>query len=140
VLAGFPLADPLVGMLITVAILFILKDAGRQILHRMMDAVEPELVEGLERAALAVPGVRDAHDVRLRWLGHTLHAELHITVDEDLPTRESHRLAEEVRHALLHAQPRLAVATVQVDACGHGGEHAGAARHHAPAVVSGPAR
>ena len=132
-LIGFPLADPIVGMLITVAILFIVRDTAVTMWRRLMDAVEPEIVESIERAAMSIPGVMEVHDVRVRWLGHRLQTELHITVDEDLPTRESHRIAEEVRHALLHAQPRLATVTVHVDPCGHSGEdtHEVVAHHEA---------
>jgi cation diffusion facilitator family transporter len=122
VLAGFPLADPLVGLLITIAILFIVKDTARTMWRRLMDAVEPEVVDAIEQAAAAMPGVEDVHDVRVRWLGHKLGAEFHITVDETLPTRESHAIAEEVRHQLFHALPRLGVVTIHVDPCGHSGE------------------
>jgi len=51
-----------------------------------------------------------------------LHVELHITVNEDLPTHESHRIAEAVRHALLHDQPHLSIVGIHIDPCGHGGE------------------
>jgi cation diffusion facilitator family transporter len=131
VLVGFPLADPIVGLLITVAILFIVTDTAVTMWQRLMDAVEPEVVDGIERVAAAVPGVEDVHDVRVRWLGHRLQAELHTTVDEDLSTRESHRIVEEVRHALFHAQPRLAALNVHADPCGHGGTdpHALTAHH-----------
>jgi cation diffusion facilitator family transporter len=131
VLAGFPLADPIVGLLITVAILFIVKDTALTMWRRVMDAVDPGVVEGIEQTAAAVPGVGEVHGVRVRWLGHTLQAELHATVDEELSTRESHRIAEEVRHTLFHAQPQLAAITVHVDPCGHSGDdpHALTAHH-----------
>lgn len=119
---GFPLADPIVGMLITIAILFIVKDAAVTMWHRLMDAVDPELVDAINATAAKVVGANDVHSVRVRWLGHNLQADLHITVDEDLPTRESHRIAEHVRHELFHALPRLSVVTVHVDPCGHSGE------------------
>lgn len=131
-LLGFPLADPIIGMLITIAILFIVKDTAITMYRRLMDAVEPEVVDSIERVATTVPGVIDVHGVRVRWLGHRLQAELHITVDEDLPTRESHRIVEEVRHALFHAQPKLAVVNVHADPCGHSGETAhDLTAHHA---------
>jgi cation diffusion facilitator family transporter len=123
---GFPIADPIIGLLITVAILFILKDTAVTMWHRMMDAVDPQLVRNIKETAQAVPGVveESVHDVRVRWLGHKLYADLHISVDEDLPTRESHRIGEEVRHALLHAQPKLSVVSVHIDPCEHGGADA----------------
>jgi cation diffusion facilitator family transporter len=121
---GFPLADPIVGMLITVAILFIIRDTAITMWRRLMDAVEPGVVDSIEAAARDVPGAVDVHDVRVRWIGHRLQADLHVTVNEDLSTRESHRIAEDVRHALAHAQPRLATITVHVDPCGHSGQDA----------------
>lgn len=114
---GFPLADPLIGLVIGVTILVIVAGTARQMWRRLMDAVEPETVEGLTAASQGVSGVIDVHDVRVRWLGHTLQAELHITVNCQLPTVDSHRIAEEVRHALFHAMPSLAEATVHVDPC-----------------------
>jgi cation diffusion facilitator family transporter len=137
VLAGFPLADPIVGLLITLAILSIVKDTALTMWRRVMDAVDPGVVESIEQTARAVADVHDVHAVRGRWLGHQLHAELHITVDEDLPTRESHRIAEEVRHQLFHALPRLAVITVHVDPCGHGGEDPHQLTAHHTATTSG---
>ncbi len=110
------------GLLITVAILFIVKDTAVTMWHRLMDAVEPDVVSSIEKVASAVPGAQDVHDVRVRWLGHRLEAELHITVDEELPTLESHLIAEKVRHALMHSQPKLAVINIHVDPCGHGGK------------------
>ena len=103
---GFPRADPIVGLLITVAILFVLKDAAREIWWRLMDAVDPELVERLERAA-RVPGVQDLDGVRVRWIGHTLHAEANVTVDSTLTTADGHEIAEAARHAMLHTAPWL---------------------------------
>jgi len=120
-LLGAKWADPLVGLAITLAIIWVGKDAAQTMWHRLMDAVDPEVAESIERAA-RIDGVVDAGEVRVRWLGHRLQAELRITVDEDLPTSESHRLAEEVRHTLFHAQPQLAVVNIHVDPCGHGGD------------------
>lgn len=140
VLAGYPIADPIVGLLITVAILFIARDAALTMWYRLMDAVEPEVVDTIERTAATVAGVQEVHDVRVRWLGHKLQAEVHVLVDEDLPTHASHQLAEEVRHALFHALPKLAVVNVHTDPCGHSGRdhHATTAHHAAPAPPERP--
>jgi cation diffusion facilitator family transporter len=128
---GFPQADPLVGLLITIAILFILKDTSVAIWRRLMDAVEPQMVEEMEQEARAVAGVIDAEDVRLRWLGHQLRAELNITVNEDLSTADSHHIAELVRHQLFHHLPRLSDVTVHVNPGGHSGsDHHSLTAHH----------
>jgi cation diffusion facilitator family transporter len=127
---GFPIVDPIIGILIGIAILFITWDATKQMWYRLMDAVDPELVDTVEQATRAVPGVVRLSRARVRWAGHTLHAELRITVDEDLPTLESYRITEEVRHALFHALPHLSSVNVMVEPCGHSGRSASLTTHH----------
>lgn len=120
VAAGYPATDPIVGLVIMVVILFVVRDAAVRVWHRLTDAVEPGVVDSIEHAAATVAGVGAPHDVRVRWLGHRLVTELHVTVNEDLPTHQSHQLAEEVEVALRKAQPRLSQVVVHVDPCGHG--------------------
>ncbi len=128
---GYPVADALVGLLISGVILVVLRQATGQMLGRLMDAVEPDLVAQVERTTAATPEVQDVSRVRLRWLGHVLEASLAITVDCDLSVSQGHRVAEEVRHRLLHEVPRLDTVMVHVNPCGHDGidPHA-ATRHH----------
>lgn len=137
---GFPVADPVVGLLIAIPIVLMAWRSGSTVWRRLLDGVEPGLAERLSAVAKAVPGAQAVRDVRVRWVGHTLHVELCVVVDEDLPTRESHRIAEEVRHALFHAHPALADASVHVDPCGHGGNEPHIATlHHrqmAPGIAS----
>ena len=131
VAAGYPLADPLVGLLITAVILVVLKQATGQMLGRLMDAVEPELVEQVETIAASVPEVQSVDRLRLRWLGHALEASMAITVDCDMTVAEGHRVSEEVRHRLLHDVRRLDTAIIHVNPCGHAGDDAHAlTRHH----------
>lgn len=141
VLAGFPIADPLVGLGITAAILFVLRDAARDIWHRLMDAVSPEIVDRLEAAA-RLYGVREVRNLRVRWLGHKLEAELQIEVRGDLPTRSSHGIAEAVRHALLHVEPKLVAVAVHVDPADNDGldGHAQTAHHVVGGRTRGDAR
>jgi len=133
VLAGFPMADPIVGLLITIAIVFVLRDAVREIWWRLMDAVDPALVDRLETAAEKVEGVQAVDEMRVRWIGHTLHAEANVEVDGSLTTLDGHSIAEEVRHAMLHAAPWLRSATVHIDPCHHDGrDHHAVTSHHFP--------
>jgi cation diffusion facilitator family transporter len=113
--AGFARADPLVGLLIVLAVLAVLRDAARDVYRRLMDAVDPELVDLVERTARGTEGVRDVGDVRLRWIGHRLRAELEIVVADDLSLVAAHRVAEATEHRLLHDVPRLHAALVHAD-------------------------
>jgi cation diffusion facilitator family transporter len=113
--AGFARADPVVGLLIVLAVLAVLRDAARDVYRRLMDAVDPELVDLVERTARGTEGVRDVGDVRLRWIGHRLRAELEIVVADDLSLVAAHRVAEATEHRLLHDVPRLHAALVHAD-------------------------
>jgi len=134
VLAGYPIADAVVGLLITVAILFVLRDAGRRVFHRLMDAVEPELTDTAQRIVAATPGVEPGPDVRIRWVGHQLWADVQVIVDSERSFTDAHAIAEEARHRLMHDVPRLAQVHVHVDPCTHAGadHHAGTAHHFVP--------
>lgn len=136
VMLGQPLADPIVGLFITVGILLVLRDAGRRMLHRLMDAVEPELTGSVERAVAATAGVVDDPEVRIRWVGHQLWADVRLTVDADRSVGEAHAVAEDARHRLLHDVPRLAQVNVHVDPCTHSGiDHHADTAHHTLRVV-----
>jgi cation diffusion facilitator family transporter len=131
---GFPQADPLVGLGITVAILFVLKDATVQIWHRLMDSVEPKLLRQAAEAAGSAEGVQAVEQVRARWIGHTIHAEALIAADGNLTLAEAHAVAERARHAMLHAVPKLSSVTVHVDPAMQDGSdpHADLAHHDQP--------
>ncbi len=128
---GFPLADPLVGLAITVAILWILRDAARAVFRRLMDAVDPALVEDIEGVAARVEGVIEVEKVRVRWNGHRLIGSLDLVVDCQLTVAQGHDIAEDVRHALFHEVGRLDTVIVHLDPCEHEGSdhHAGTRPH-----------
>ncbi len=115
VAAGWQAADPVVGLVITVMILAVLRDATREVYRRLMDAVDPALVDAAEAALAATPGVREVGRVRLRWIGHRLRAEADVVVPGELTVIDAHAIAVAAEHALLHAVPRLAAATVHTD-------------------------
>ena len=114
---GFPLLDPLIGLGIGIVILGIVWKSAQDMWHRMMDAVDPELYEEFKHTASPVPGVMDVHNAAIRWLGHRLYGELHITVDCHQTTLQSHFIGEEVRHRLFHAIPALEEVVVHIDPC-----------------------
>ncbi|MGW1877023.1 cation diffusion facilitator family transporter [Streptomyces sp. NPDC001975] len=132
---GWRLADPLVGLAITAAIALVLRDAAREVFRRVMDAVDPELVDRAERALCEVPGVRAVGELRLRWIGHRLRAEVAVVVDGEATVRQAHAVAVAAEHALLHAVPRLTAALVHADPAPAPGEqdpHLALAHHATP--------
>ncbi|MFJ2161011.1 cation diffusion facilitator family transporter [Streptomyces sp. NPDC087856] len=112
---GWQLADPIVGLAITAAIALVLRDASREVFRRVMDAVDPDLVDRAEHALRDVEGVRGVSELRLRWIGHRLRAEVAVVVDGEATVRQAHAVAVAAEHALLHAVPRLTAALVHAD-------------------------
>jgi len=112
---GYPLADPVVGLIIAVAILVIVWQSDKTVFIRLLDGVDPEVIEEIRHAAQDVPGVEEVAEVRARWLGHRLRAEVNVAVDPELSVAEGHAIAREVNHRLLHELRYLDMAVVHVD-------------------------
>lgn len=114
---GFPLFDPIIGLGIGIAIIGIVWKTARDMWHRMMDAIDPEIHEEFQHTASHVPGVLDVHNTAIRWIGHRLYGEMHITVNCQQTTLQSHFIVEEVRHQLFHKLPALVEVTIHTDPC-----------------------
>jgi len=132
---GWDWADPVAGLVITVAILAAARLAARDIYRRLMDAVDPALTHLAEHTLRATPGVLGVGQVRLRWIGHRLHAECEIAVDPTATAVAAHAVAVAAEHDLVHALPRLSAALVHADPQPAAGTeyHAALAGHHAAA-------
>ena len=126
VAAGWDWADPVVGLLITGSILLVLWQAAREIYRRLMDAVDPAVVDQVERALRGTPGVLGVGQVRVRWIGHNLRAECEVVVAGAATAVQAHQVAVDAEHRLLHALPRLTAALVHADP-----QPAAGADHHA---------
>jgi len=122
---GYPRADPLVGLLITVVIFKIAWDSGKSVFARLLDRIDPSVIDEVRHAANHIPEVRDVTEVRARWVGHRLWAEVNIAVDSHMTVEQAHRIASEVRHQLLHHLRYLSNAIVHVDPLNASGE-----QHH----------
>jgi cation diffusion facilitator family transporter len=109
---GFPLADPVVGLVITVAILAVLRTAVRDVFCRLIDGVDPEFIDTAEATLAARVGVRSVHSVRMRWIGHRLHADAELDIDPELSLAAAHRINHDAEHDLIHAVPKLATAMI----------------------------
>lgn len=104
---GYPILDPLVGLLITVAILFIVKGSAVSMWRRMMDAVDPEVVDAIERSASEVPQIEGVESVRARWVGHRIYSEVLVRVPGDLSAAETATMKEKLFSAAKRNAPKL---------------------------------
>ena len=109
---GFPLADPIFGLLITVAILAVLRTAARDVFRRLLDGVDPEIVDTAEATLASRPGVKAVRSVRMRWIGHRLHADAELDVEPGTSLDEAHRLAHDAEHELIQEVPKLSSALI----------------------------
>jgi cation diffusion facilitator family transporter len=112
---GYPLADPIVGLLITMAILRIVWETGKSVFMRLLDGVDPEVVGEIKQAANRTEGVRDVSEIRVRWIGHRLHAEVNLAVASALSLSKAHKISTNVRHEILNQLPYVSNVLIHVD-------------------------
>ena len=122
---GYPLADPVIGILMTILILRIVWESAAAVFTRILDGVDPGVPDKIKEQAKQMKGVEDVSEVRVRWLGHRMHAELNIAVNQSLSVEEGHNIANRVRHDLLHNLQFLSGVTIHVDPTNASGE-----KHH----------
>ena len=120
---GAPIADPLVGLGITIVILRIVAHTARDVGIRILDGVDPDVIDAIAGETVGVDRVTSVGEVRARWLGHSLHAEVNIAVDDNCSVAQGHETAKHVRHRLLESVPHLGDAIVHVDPASESGEH-----------------
>ena len=127
---GYPMADPIVGIGITIAILFIVWDSVKAVLTRALDGVEPNVVDDIADSAGHVSGVEEVTEVRARWIGHRMHAEVNITVMPQLTVAQAHSIASQVHRELMHKLQFLERAVIHTDPVGASGEDHHFREHH----------
>ena len=127
---GFPKADPIAGIVITIVIVTVVFSTARSVLQRLLDAVDPHVVPSIITVASAVTGVEEVTDVRARWIGHTLHVAMNIEVDAELTLSKAHAIAEEVRHQLFHHIKGISEVLIHTDPSSASGDHHQELAHH----------
>lgn len=109
---GWQWADPVIGLVITVMILMVLRIAARDVFRRLLDGVEPELVDQAEATLADVPGVAAFRQVRMRWIGHEIHADAHLELDPTLTLDAAHAIAHRAEQQLVARVPHVKAAVV----------------------------
>ena len=119
---GYPLADPIIGLLITLMIVHIVWQASKAVFTRMLDGVEPHIMDAVHEAAGRAKGVEKLTEVRARWIGHRLHVDVNVAVASQLSVAEGHAVAKEVRRELLDHLRYVSLVMVHVDPMEEAGE------------------
>ncbi|SDT00833.1 cation diffusion facilitator family transporter [Friedmanniella luteola] len=104
---GFPLADPLVALAISVAIFVLLWGTARDIGRRLLDGVDPALVRTAEDTVAAIPEIAGVNAMRIRWIGHRLDIEATVTTDPAMPVGRFHELEHDLTDALHQRLPSV---------------------------------
>lgn len=115
---GWRWADPVIGIVIAVAIVGVLRSVVIQVGARLLDAVSPDLVEGARRAVAEIDEVVAVDSLRIRWVGHSLLADVDVTVPAHLSLVQGHDVAHHAEEHLLEALPRLTSAVVHISPAG----------------------
>jgi cation diffusion facilitator family transporter len=111
---GFPLLDPIVGIVIGLAVIQIGWQATRLVWLRLLDGVDPALVAAVETIIQAHPEFKGIDRLQIRWLGHQLRCELVLVIDSELPVTAVHERVAHLRHHLQHELPNLGEVTTQL--------------------------
>lgn len=113
---GFERADPIAGIVVGIVILRVMWSAARDIYGRLMDAIQPEMVDEIENVTISVDGVLTVNSCQVRWMGHRLRADISIGVDSRLSVGDGHSVGEDVQETLQRKVRFLDEAFVHVEA------------------------
>jgi len=116
---GFPILDPIVGIIIGFMILMILKDTTSTLWFRLMDRADLQLIEKIERISKKYEGVAEIHEIKTRSSGQSLFAELHIVMNREYTIEESHEITSNLREGLQSEIQNLVDVIVYPIPCGH---------------------
>lgn len=131
-LLGWSWADPVAGLVVAAMILVLLRRTAWRMFGRLLDAVEPELVDRVAGIAGSCRDVSEVTGVRLRWSGHRLVATIAIAVDPATTVGDGHEIGQQVAHTIAHELPHAVDAVVHVDPHGWEGSHDLSSHHRSP--------
>jgi cation diffusion facilitator family transporter len=104
VAVGWRWADGVAGLVVPCFIVHVGWEVSGELLHDLMDGVDPTVLESAERAAMDVSGVHHAH-VRARWMGRSLFVEVEGFVASGTSVAEGEAIGLLVEDAVAGAVP-----------------------------------
>jgi cation diffusion facilitator family transporter len=111
-------ADPVAGIVLGLVICRVGYTSAKPVLARVLDRIDPALIERIARLAIGVEEVQGVHDIRARYAGRALYVLLHVSLPEDMRLEEAHAAGERVRHEIVHHLPEVVQVDVHLDPAG----------------------
>jgi cation diffusion facilitator family transporter len=101
---GLRWGDPVAGLAVTAFIAHVGWEVTSDVLHRLMDGIDPDILTVAEAAAAQVPGVHHVH-AQARWTGRTLRVEIEGWVDSKVTVSQADEIGRAVAGRVGHALP-----------------------------------
>ena len=98
-------ADAVAALGVSVLVIWISLRLGRRTIDALLDRAPEGMEQRIAAAVATVPGVRDCHQVRLRYSGAVLYVDLHVLVDGGQTLAQAHSVADEIEGAIHQIAP-----------------------------------
>lgn len=123
--AGYPIMDPLVGLVISVLILFMALRLVRQVLQGLLDtAPDTNVINDVFAIIKRIEGVKEIHKLRGRYSGPFIFMEVKVGVAAELSVREAYDIAHKIKDAVQKKNPSIIDIIVHTNPVGHEGTKA----------------
>jgi divalent metal cation (Fe/Co/Zn/Cd) transporter len=112
VFVGLPVlaqADAIAALGVALIVIYVSVELGMRTIHGLLDQAPKGLAEQIEKAAEAIPGIVDAHQIRIRPSGPGLFIDAHIIAAPQISLQEAHDLTEQVEKLIASVAPRADV-------------------------------
>ncbi|MHB9019793.1 MAG: cation diffusion facilitator family transporter [Minisyncoccota bacterium] len=119
VLLGFPLADPIIGLLITITILKIVWDSVKTVFFRLLDGIDQQIIDEIKHSLAHVKGINEVLNIKARWSGHQVFAEVFVRVNSQMSLTEAHSIVEEIENEIMNHSKYIAKIIVDIEPEGH---------------------
>ncbi|MHA2168679.1 MAG: cation diffusion facilitator family transporter [Candidatus Kariarchaeaceae archaeon] len=116
---GYPIIDPIIGIIIGIMILMILKDTTSTLWFRLMDRADSRVIDRIGEISTTFSGVASIHDVKTRYSGQSLFAEVHVIMNREYTIQESHEITSKLQEGLYKQIQNLVEVTIYPVPCSH---------------------
>ncbi len=92
--------DSIAALIISMVIFYSGYKIGKENIDYLMGHAPPiEEVQKIRKAVKKIKGVKGTNEIKAHYVGNFIHIELHIEVDKNMTTQQSHDLGKEVERA-----------------------------------------